>query len=755
MRFFSDAAIDLAAREGHMTRQLLFTAAVASLLILASSSPARADERPASRDFTSDPFFAGAAQTIGSCSNAGSLKVIDGETQCVCRPGFTGRSCESCAAGFERGPGKTCVLGAAARRDVCYDKGTPYLDRSGGIACRCDKGKKGIDCGGPDIVIEGAARSIEAGKQVRLRAKGAKAPYTWELLTQRGTLVPVDGSSRTFVAPTDVERIEIVRVRVRDGSGKYAREFGLTLTPRRAAAVTGIPVSELASFDQAMTDYMKGRGIRAGVLAVAKDGQIVLSRGYGYMDKGVDADPFVHDEGGTGLVSPSTPMRLASVTKPITAAAVREALADEQLETSLAAMPWVDASLGDANTSLAELYFPYTPDGHPYYIETNTTNAYENCLDLPQDGTPDSRWNDITIQHLLAHEGGFDRGLSPSPRWNGLFAPPPSLSDTSYLATTSDPNFKPAMMMFDLATATGLDFSGPLRPKALVQYMAGLCLAFTPGTRDAYSNFGYTLLGRVLEGLHGEKWSPGNGVNRRYGWGPYIEIIDDFLAGHGITSGIRAGGTGSFSSENPDHITSDEPYYRYLNDDGSEPTYLNVGGTFGVAPNGDMYFGPPAGVPAPYGGFSMQTMEAHGGLVATAPALLKFMRQFRLAPSANYGDIGVPRESTTIGGASHSGLLPGTYTLAWQVAAGDKTYTVPLPLGAWSQTGAGTFVVSANTSCTLPPGIDIVALFSQSRDPKDHDVSEYGRISHFLGKAACEVATWPNPLGASTDFKMK
>ncbi len=698
--------------------------------------------------------YGSAAALDTSCSNAGHRALIDGLSQCVCEAEYSGVSCELCAVGFERAAGGKCALGAGARRDVCFDKGAPYLDPFGGIACRCDAGRKGEDCGGPDIRIDGATRSVEAGKKLRLRARGGRGPYEWELVSQRGALSGGNarGTRRIYQAPTDVPRLEIVKVRVTDVGRHAQREFDLTLTPPKSLAVTGIPVGELVSFDQAMIDYMKGRGIRAGVLAVAKDGQIVLSRGYGYMDKGADADPFIHDEGGVGLVSPSTPMRLASVTKPITAAAVREALEEQQLDTGEPALPWIDASLGDAQTSLAELHFPYTPDAEPYYVEADVNNAYQNCLEWQEGSMPDSRWEDITIQHLLAHEGGFDRSLSPSPRWSGGFAPPPALSDTSYLATTGDPNFKPAMMIHDLELAAGFDFEGPLRPKALVQYMAGLCLAFSPGTRSEYSNFGYTLLGRVLEGLHGEQWSPGNGVNRRYGWGPYIDIIESFLEGHGV-SGIRAGGTGSFSSENPDHITSDEPYYRHLDDDGSEISYLNVGDAFGIAPDGNMYFGPPGAVPAPYGGFSMQTMEAHGGLVATAPGLLKFMRHFRLAPG-DYGEIGTPRENGA-GNASHGGLLPGTYTLAWQMPSGDRTFTVPALVGAWDQTSASNLVLSSPTSCTLPTGVDVVALFAQSLDPKDHDVSEYNKLSQFLGKAVCEVAEWPNPLPAGSDFTVK
>ncbi len=92
-----------------------------------------------------------------------------------------------------------------------------------------------------------------------------------------------------------------------------------------------------------MLDYMKGRGIRAGVLALAKDGQIIFSRGYGYVDKGDEDDPFVHDEDGPPI-QPDALMRIASVTKPITAAAVRQALKEEGLDTDEPAVPWVDVS---------------------------------------------------------------------------------------------------------------------------------------------------------------------------------------------------------------------------------------------------------------------------------------------------------------------------------------------------------------------------------------------------------------------------
>src|SRR5262249_44759855 len=83
--------------------------------------------------------------------------------------------------------------------------------------------------------------------------------------------------------------------------------------------------------------------------------------------------------------------------------------------------------------------------------------------------TPDERWKRITIRHLLQHTGGWDREQS------------------------FDPMFRPEL----IAKTVGLP--SPARPEAIIRYMLGLPLDFDPGSRYAYSNFGYCLLGRVIE----------------------------------------------------------------------------------------------------------------------------------------------------------------------------------------------------------------------------------------------------------------
>ncbi len=186
------------------------------------------------------------------------------------------------------------------------------------------------------------------------------------------------------------------------------------------------PGSLQAAFDGAMVDYMKDREIPGGVLAVAHDGRVIYTRGYGYADRD-KKKPIKTDD----------LFRIASLSKSVTAVAVLQLLHTSRLKLDTPAFPL-----------LPELQ-PAEPDKE------------------------DPRIKQITIGHLLHHAAGWDR-------------------DKSF-----DPMFRSRWI------ARRLEIDRPPSPREITRFMLGQPLDFEPGTRMAYSNFGYCVLGRIIEKLSG------------------------------------------------------------------------------------------------------------------------------------------------------------------------------------------------------------------------------------------------------------
>lgn len=106
--------------------------------------------------------------------------------------------------------------------------------------------------------------------------------------------------------------------------------FFQTPTARADLPVTGFPVPELVVFDNLMQSYMADNGLEAGILAISKDGRVVYQRGFGYAWNGRDPLP------------ENTPMRLASVEKPHTAAAIRHLAADGVISLDDFVLTWAN-----------------------------------------------------------------------------------------------------------------------------------------------------------------------------------------------------------------------------------------------------------------------------------------------------------------------------------------------------------------------------------------------------------------------------
>ncbi len=192
--------------------------------------------------------------------------------------------------------------------------------------------------------------------------------------------------------------------------------------------ISGQSVPSLSQLDTIMQTYMTQYSSPGASLAVSVDGRLVFARGYGYAK--VDTGEFVQ---------PDSLYRIASNSKPITAAGIYQLIAQGKL--SLTTQPFA---------------------------------TILNNLTPPPGTTIDPRYATITIQELLQHTAGFDDTIIPDP----------AQSNAVIAATTFGAN-------------------APATPQLLIKYMLGQPLQHDPGTTYAYSNFGYITLGYIIEQVSG------------------------------------------------------------------------------------------------------------------------------------------------------------------------------------------------------------------------------------------------------------
>ena len=167
--------------------------------------------------------------------------------------------------------------------------------------------------------------------------------------------------------------------------------------------------------------------------------------------------------------------------------------------------------------------------------------------------------NEITIKDLLQHAGGWDSG------------------------TGFDPQYAP--WTWQEAGVLGVA-PPPIRRRHRPRH-ARRAARLRPRHATAYSNFGYNVLGRVIERVSGQ------------GYGAYVQ--GRVLAPAGIT-GMRLSRT-----RREDRAPGEVRYY----DHPGQPPVASV-------------FPGEGFVPDAYGGYFMEALDAHGGWIATASDLVRF-----------------------------------------------------------------------------------------------------------------------------------
>ncbi|MCH2132126.1 MAG: serine hydrolase [Phycisphaerales bacterium] len=199
--------------------------------------------------------------------------------------------------------------------------------------------------------------------------------------------------------------------------------------------IFGAAVPSMAALDIAMLNLMNDKDITAATMGVMKDGVVVYQRFFGWQDQ-ARTEPLLSD----------TMMRVASVTKPHTAACIRALIADGVIQ------------LNDNVFDVGQ------PGGGLLDIE-------------PFDGLGHPQLANVTVDHCLRHRGGWNR--------NSTYG----VGDLTYKE-------------IEIKTALGQD--APPTPEQVCSWVLSQPLQHNPGATRAYSNVGFMVLGLIVEQYAGK-----------------------------------------------------------------------------------------------------------------------------------------------------------------------------------------------------------------------------------------------------------
>ncbi len=382
---------------------------------------------------------------------------------------------------------------------------------------------------------------------------------------------------------------------------------------------TTTKVTPAQSFAKVITPLMTKWGVPGGAVALVKDGRLVMAEGYGLADKA-----------GSIAATADSLFRIASLSKPVTAAA---------------ALKLVEAGLLGLDDKVFDILIDLVP---------------------APGATVDPRLPDITVRNLLQHSGGWDR-------------------DASF-----DPMFRPR----EIAAAMGV--ATPPDAETIIRYMMGQPLDFTPGAKYVYSNFGYCVLGRVIERVSGKS---------------YAAYVQEAILGPAGIGHMTLG-----RSLAADRAAGEVAYYDYPGAPLTPSVFTEAG---------DL-------VPWSYGGFAIEPMDAHGGWIASAVDLVRFITA--VDGLASRPDV---LQASTVALMTARPSLPDWASSDWYYALGWQVR--PTGTGAnWWHTGSlpGTATIMVRAS----NGLAWAALFNTRPAAADTFMTE---LDSALWTAVGGVTDWP------------
>jgi len=270
------------------------------------------------------------------------------------------------------------------------------------------------------------------------------------------------------------------------------------------------------SLEQKITEFVTQNDIKCAQFIAGTSDKIILSINFGFEDYKV------WNKSVSCKPDNNTLFRIASVSKTITAAAI----------------------LGMVSKGILKL-------------DTKLVNIMKDIKPY------DKRVNNITIRDLLRHSAGWDTslGITSTPTTKHFFP------ETITTLAPFDPQYD-SLKFLDSVTNTDI-----------ITFMMQFPLNYEPGTRYVYSNFGYNILGRIIELLSGVS---------------YEEYILKNILNH-VKPGTAFIGNTLISNKKPQEVY----YYDGPQDDAQYSWDCNI----------------KYKVPSSYGTFDLKIMDSHGGWV--------------------------------------------------------------------------------------------------------------------------------------------
>jgi CubicO group peptidase (beta-lactamase class C family) len=306
-------------------------------------------------------------------------------------------------------------------------------------------------------------------------------------------------------------------------------------------------------------------------------------------------------------------------------------------------------------------------------VQDGKLSLETRVMDVLKDVVPfggklgDPRWAQITVKMLLAHTAGFDMQKTP------------------------DPMFR----VVDVAKK--LNVASPASANDVLRYMLSLPLDFEPGSKYAYSNFGYSLLGRIIEKVTGQ---------------PYGAHAKGMLTQYGI-KGMDLGRTLL-----KDRLPGEVRYYDLL----ANRMYKSI------------FAGSNETLPYLNGGsWSHETLDSAGGWVTSSADLLRFSR-------AVFG----PTENRLLNDASVQVMSSKADLSAddasFYAALGLRSFPKYAPNALWHDGRLpGTRALLIHTK----ENIDAVALFN-TRVPVEEDGKMFNQAFESLYAMTKNTIEWPS-----------